>query len=135
MAANVITKLIPDRSCNFLDEFGINLDDVTEIKVVVRNLNISPFRESPYSVSLDLDKCKKLLQNHQEDICRYRYKVKKYPLAISITTRCHGGGYTSSALAFPISANRKYLLHPGRSKPVKCYTSFNIRSLIAMTSK
>ncbi len=134
MALNLATKLVPDKQCNLLDDLHINLDDVIEVKLVVNNLFVSSFGQpQPFSKNLDLNRCKQLLATFQEATCRYRYSVKKYPLAIAITTRCNGGGWATTTWTLPFSADKKYLLHPGRAKPVKCYRAEGLYQLAAFT--
>lgn len=133
MALNLATKLVPDQQRNLLDDLNINLDDVIEVKVVVNNLFVTSFGQpQPFSKSLDLNKCKQLLATFQEATCRYRYSVKKYPLAIAITSKCNGV-WSTSTLTLPFSEDRKYLLYPGRSKPIKCYTAEGLHQLAAFT--
>lgn len=135
MALNFIYKLVPDQPQNLLDNLHINPDDITEISLVVRDLYSDQFSEK-----LDLEMCKKyLLGDNNIDkngmTCSFRHHVKKHPLALAITIKDGGRHWVTTTYTLPISKDKRYLLHPGHSKPIKCYTSFGIRSLIATAVK
>ena len=126
MAVNLAMKLIPDQQRDLLDDLGINMDDILEVNIVIYDLFTSP-----YSKRLDLAECKEILETFQEAKCRYRYSVKKHPLALAITSKIHCGGWMTSTLTLPFSEDKKFLLYPGQSKPIKCYRADGLHQLVA----